>query len=128
MDPTSTTGVQAKVVARAAPDGSAVPFSVMLESGAPSGEHVDVTHRLVAAVAHSLWEARGGDALANWLDAENVVTRLLVGRAEPAKSATAPAATTAVAPAPAAPKKAGVPAPEPKPTKTGIGKRPGARR
>lgn len=40
---------------------------------------VDVTHCLTAAVAHCLWQARGGDDAANWADAEATVEQLLAG-------------------------------------------------
>lgn len=79
MLPTSTTGVQAKVVSRSPAPTSPLPFCVMLACGADTGEHVDVTGNIVSAVAHCLWQARGGDSLTNWTDAEAVVSQLMGG-------------------------------------------------
>ena len=36
----------------------------------------DVTHAVIAAVAYSIWEQRGGAAPDNWREAERVVSRL----------------------------------------------------
>lgn len=40
------------------------------------GCELDVTHALVAAVSHQLWEHCGGDPVRNWLEAEQFVARL----------------------------------------------------
>lgn len=45
----------------------------------PMGEphlEIDVTERVVAAVAEALWVARGGNDVVNWLEAERHVARL----------------------------------------------------
>ena len=96
---TSATGVQTRVVSRRAADGSAVPFNVLISCSAPTGGQIDITSNLVAAVAHALWEARGGDPIANWVDAESVVAGLI-----------SPAATLAQPSI-----RASAPIPEPKP-------------
>lgn len=38
-----------------------------------------MTHALIAAVAHQLWEHCGGDEPANWLEAERFIGRLAAG-------------------------------------------------
>lgn len=40
-------------------------------------DSVDVTHPLTAAVAHAMWQLRGGEDIANWVDAERLVDRFL---------------------------------------------------
>jgi hypothetical protein len=41
---------------------------------------VDVTGPITRAIAHALWQARGGEAAENWADAEGVVEQLLALR------------------------------------------------
>ena len=82
-------GVQTRVVSRRVEDGSAVPFSVLVSCSAVAGPQIDITSNLIAAVAHSLWEARGGDSLANWADAESIIAGLLSPSATPPPPAAA---------------------------------------
>ncbi len=42
-----------------------------------SGTELDITGALIGAIAHSLWQARGGDSMTNWADAETVLDQLL---------------------------------------------------
>lgn len=37
---------------------------------------IDVTAGVTAAIAHALWQARGGDDITNWADAEAVIDQL----------------------------------------------------
>lgn len=55
-----------------------------------AGEEVEVTGALTAAMAHALWQVRGGADIANWVDAEGLLTDLLA-RAEAARPEPAPA-------------------------------------
>lgn len=36
-----------------------------------------VTHEMIAALAHRLWEMHGGNAVLNWLEAERLLTQSL---------------------------------------------------
>lgn len=54
---------------------------VILSSGPDS---TDAAGSLTAALAHSLWQLRGGESIANWADAERLLTHLLSRHAEPA--------------------------------------------
>ncbi|MCC6678306.1 MAG: DUF2934 domain-containing protein [Phycisphaerales bacterium] len=38
---------------------------------------IDVTHRMIAAIAEALWVERGGNDVVNWLEAERHLARLL---------------------------------------------------
>jgi hypothetical protein len=87
MYPTSTPGVTAKVVSRTSGDGKGLPFTVKVSPGGASSGEVDVTRPVVAAVAHALWQARGGADMTNWADAETVVRQLLGAQAIPAAPA-----------------------------------------
>lgn len=40
----------------------------------------DLRHAVVAAIAYTLWERRGGGAIDNWLEAERVLEAILGGR------------------------------------------------
>lgn len=74
----SATGVRVTVTPRPAGEtGPALRICLMPPTGL--AEPLDVTRRLVTAVAHALWEARGGDAEANWADAEAAVMELARG-------------------------------------------------
>ena len=102
----ASTGVAARVVARSASETGPGPrFRVVVSESYAGAEQIDVTGAVVAAIAHSLWQARGGDPTANWVDAERAVESL---------AATAPgswAGTTNRASAPAAPEPKPVSAP-----------------
>jgi hypothetical protein len=80
MYPTSSPGVTAKVVSRSGGDGIGLPFCVTV-SGGGAGREIDVTKPLVSAVAHAIWQARGGADGTNWADAEGVVRQLLGAQA-----------------------------------------------
>ena len=88
----ATTGVVAKVISRSSGQDAGSPFRVMVSPSGNYGEHVDVTHRVVSGIAHALWEVRGGDAVANWLDAEAVLAQLVGSHATDAQSGAAPVA------------------------------------
>jgi hypothetical protein len=75
----------------------------MLSPGSSGTEQIDVTQPITAAIAHALWQARGGDEMTNWADAEGVVDQLFG-----ANSPGAPAQRPAAAPAPATPRTPGV--------------------
>jgi hypothetical protein len=52
----------------------------------PSGQVIDASRTVVAAIAHALWEARGEHHLTNWLDAEaafNLIIGARVGAGVP---------------------------------------------
>ena len=56
---------------------------------------VDVTHRLVAAIAHELWSLYGGNEQLNWLEAEHHLERLVaLVRAEAEHTVVVPAGLT----------------------------------
>jgi hypothetical protein len=40
-------------------------------------EEIDVTGALTAPLAHALWQLRGGEDIANWVDAERLLDELL---------------------------------------------------
>lgn len=42
-------------------------------------EEVEVTQGLTAALAHALWQLRGGEDVANWVGAESLLAGLLSG-------------------------------------------------
>lgn len=74
-----------------APEGSArKPISTSQASGSHSDplprfvvhplfgiECIDVTHKVVEAIARALWEARGGNDLLNWLEAERLFAQTM---------------------------------------------------
>lgn len=49
-------------------------------------ETIDATHAITGALAHCLWQLRGGQDIANWVDAENLTKQLLssLGTSPPA--------------------------------------------
>jgi hypothetical protein len=72
-----------------APQGDTNGFSVSFEPASevnrltrvgvrlPSGQEVELTRTVVAAIAHALWQARGEDHLTNWLDAETAFNLMM---------------------------------------------------
>ena len=46
--------------------------------------NIDITGPLVGAIAHCLWQARGGDSMTNWADAERALDQLLGAAPPPA--------------------------------------------
>ncbi len=52
-------------------------MKIMIRPMQDSLTQVDVTHRVVSAIAHELWERYGGNEQLNWLEAESHVRRLL---------------------------------------------------
>ena len=66
------TGVKARVEVRTdkAPGARA---RVFVGAGA---SQVEVTGAMVGAIAHALWQARGGESMTNWADAEVLVDQL----------------------------------------------------
>ena len=71
-------GVRARVESRKGPEKGTRSRAVV--SG--NGVQVDVTGSLTGAIAHALWEARGGDSMTNWADAEAALDQLLAGWAQ----------------------------------------------
>jgi hypothetical protein len=72
----STTGaaaIAARFERRAA--GQTGPRCRVLVSGAGSKD-IDVSCNLTGAIAHALWQARGGDSTSNWCDAERILDQL----------------------------------------------------
>jgi len=94
---------------------------VLLTDATGMAEHVDVTGALVAAIAHSLWQARGGEAIANWADAESALDQLVGARPAPAQSEVKPSAPARV------PTPTGAPTPTPAGASAGL-RRPMPRR
>jgi hypothetical protein len=85
-------------------------MKIIIHPLAEPQRELDVTHRLVSAIAEELWRTCGGNTVLNWLEAEQHVEQLMSGRmpahpapADPADSqATRPPGDRAV-PAPIAP-------------------------
>lgn len=48
--------------------------------GGGAGDSVDLTRAMTGVVAHALWQMRGGEEIANWVDAERLVGEFLGGR------------------------------------------------
>ncbi len=71
-------GIQTSLRARVEPRLEGGP-RVVLTEGSGVGSQVDLTSGLVAAIAHALWQARGGDDLTNWAEAEAVLGQLVGG-------------------------------------------------
>lgn len=94
------TTIRTRVETRAAGTGGTRARVLLGDAG--TSLQIDVTGGLVAAIAHSLWQARGGDPAANWFEAEGVLDQLLGAANAPVQSEVKPAARAA-APAPAAP-------------------------
>jgi len=67
-------------------DGIGGPRPRVVVAG-PQLQPVDVTGAIISAVAHALWQARGGDSLVNWADAEDVVGQMLSPKPAPGASA-----------------------------------------
>ena len=74
-------GVAARFVVRG--DGGSPGTRHRVLVGETGGPQVDVTGVVVAAIAHALWQARGGDAMTNWADAERAIDSL-AGEISPA--------------------------------------------
>ena len=72
----SQSGLAAKVVP-ATNKNSGVQLSVIVSGGSPGAGQVDVTHGIISGIAHALYEARGGESIGNWADAERLVQQLL---------------------------------------------------
>ncbi|MFN0132992.1 MAG: hypothetical protein ACKVW3_10780 [Phycisphaerales bacterium] len=64
---------------------------------ATTGRELDLTHALVAAVAHELWKDGGGNEVVNWLEAERIVHGL-TGAAESLPTKRAGKVERAIAP------------------------------
>ena len=58
--------------------------------GAAGGREIDVTCNLTGAIAHALWQARGGDSTGNWCEAERVLDQLAGASAAADGSVVAP--------------------------------------
>jgi hypothetical protein len=52
---------------------------ITIRPAANPERELDVTHALIAAVAHQLWEHGAGNHVVNWLEAERFVARLAAG-------------------------------------------------
>lgn len=66
-----------------------------------SGVHakdLDLTGNVTGAIAHALWQARGGDAASNWVEAERILEQLAGAPARPAGSAQTPEPVRTAAP------------------------------
>ena len=50
--------------------------------GGVAGRELDLTGNLTGAIAHALWESRGGDSVSNWTEAERIL-ELLGGITQP---------------------------------------------
>jgi len=59
-------------------DGQTGPRCKVVVSGvgAAGGREIDVTGNLTVAIAHALWQVRGGDPVGNWCEAERVLEQL----------------------------------------------------
>jgi hypothetical protein len=70
-------GMTARVVARGSERSwPSTRHRIVVSRVEPGSEQIDVTSGVVSAIAHALWLARGGDATANWVDAEHAVDAL----------------------------------------------------
>jgi hypothetical protein len=67
-------------------DGQPGPRCKVVVSGvgAAGGREIDVTCNLTGAIAHALWQVRGGDSTGNWCEAERVLDQL-AGMSAPAE-------------------------------------------
>lgn len=63
-------------------------LKVIVSNG--SGDSLEVTGGITGAIAHALWQLRGGDDIANWVDAEALTDELLSSKVEQRRGATAP--------------------------------------
>jgi hypothetical protein len=72
-----SSGAAAPVSARFEPraSGQPGPRCRVLVKGA-GGNEIDVSCNITGAIAHALWQVRGGDSVSNWCDAEQVLDQL----------------------------------------------------
>jgi hypothetical protein len=104
---------QSSVRARVEFQSSQTPRSRVIIGDEGTAGMVDVTGGLIAAIAHALWQVRGGDEMTNWADAESALDQLFSETPASTRSEIKP-------PAPAR-------APAPVPAMSG-GRKPGQRR
>lgn len=97
-------GVMARAVLRPATDTAPGARCRVMVCESLAAEQVDVTGSVVATIAHALWQARGGDPLTNWVDAERALDALFAPVAapmpakQPALAESKPVVSTAVGP------------------------------
>ena len=69
--------IAARLTARSASDSApGSRFRLLVSDGRSTAAPIDVTGHVVGAIAHALWQARGGDPTANWVDAERALDSL----------------------------------------------------
>jgi hypothetical protein len=51
------------------------------------GSEIDVTHRLIAAIAEELWRLHGGNEQLNWVEAESHLFNLVRGAVSASEAA-----------------------------------------
>lgn len=67
--------VAARFMPRPATDQKPGPGARVVVTGIGSRD-MDLTANLTGAIAHALWQTRGGDSLANWVEAERILEQL----------------------------------------------------
>jgi hypothetical protein len=73
--PAAVQTVAAKFAPRPETDRRPGPAARVFVTGIGSRD-IDLTANITGAIAHALWQTRGGDSVANWVEAERILEQL----------------------------------------------------